>query len=125
MSKIVTIRLPQPIVEFIEKDKLKEDKTVTHVILKLLEEAIELREFKAKPKDPEQERLEALKEECSTKAILRMAGHLGEILRYTFDSDRTKFSGAIDASEVKDRIYENVDKYIEGYLQKSPKWANK
>ena len=121
MSKVVTVRLPQTIIDFVEKIELSEDRTRTQVIIKLLEEAIEIRQFNSGEKDPEDQRMAELKEECMTTTLLKIAGHLSEILRYTFDAEQSKFAGAKSASDVRERIASDVDQYIKGYLKQAPK----
>ncbi len=96
-----------------------EDKTRTQVVLALLDEALRLRDFQKGGVDEKQKALDELKDKCTTEIILQIAGHVGEILRYTFDQDKTKFSKCNSADDAKDNICNSVEQYMKGYLKES------
>lgn len=89
------------------------------MVLSLLEEAIRLRDFQNGEIDEKQKAMNDLKDKCTTEIILQIAGHVGEILRYTFDDKKTKFSKCTSADDAKDNIYHSVDQYMKGYLKES------
>ena len=117
MTTLVALRIPSPLLAEITKIEEQEDKTKTHVILQLLEEAITLRKYKrGESIDKAAERMDELKEKCTTEILLKMAAYIGEIYRYTYKSELSKYKDCQTQEELQHVIESNVENYIKGFL---------
>jgi predicted transcriptional regulator len=120
MSRPLNVRLPNGLMDKLETIEQKEDKSKTHVVITLLEEAIKLREFRAGETEADDaEKLRELQLKCTTEKIMEMHHAIAELVRYTYVKDESKFKDQCSSSrEVLASIKGNVETYIDGVLQK-------
>jgi hypothetical protein len=87
------MRLPNTLLERVGAIEEEEDKSRTNVIIALLEEALNMRDFnKNKSGEELTSELDRLKEKCSLEYILEMKLALGELMRYTYSNDKSHFT---------------------------------
>lgn len=92
MPSLISVRLPNTIIERIEEVEKAEDKNRTTVIINLLEEALNMRDFnKDRTDDETKTELELLQEKCSLDYIVEMKHVLGELARYTYLHEKSHY----------------------------------
>lgn len=116
MPTLVSVRLPNTLIHRISEIEEAEDKNRTSVIITLLEEALNMRDFnKNRVDDGAKTELELLKEKCGLDYILEMKHVLGELARYTYSHEKSSYQ---DETKSANATLSHIAKKVEEKLNK-------
>lgn len=113
MPKSITVKLPLPLLDEIDAVMKKQDKeNRTSVICELLECGLAHSSGTRSDHDP---RFNDLLELCSSKIVLQMNRSLAEVLRHTYDKQKSKYPECKDAESLLKKVSQLAQQTVEEY----------
>lgn len=120
MARPLHVRLPEKLMSKIEKIEQLEDKSKTHIVITLLEEALSMRDFKSGDVDTEKQAFDELQNVCTTTHILSTLKILCDLYRMNYDNAKSKYSGEAEtANEAIDHMMKHVESFVDGRLNRT------
>jgi len=120
LARPLHVRLPEKLMSRIEKIERLEDKSKTHIVITLLEEALSMRDFKSGDVDTEKQAFDELQNVCTTTHILSTLKILCDLYRMNYDNAKSKYSGEAEtANEAIDHMMKHVDSFVDGRLNRA------
>lgn len=119
MARPLHVRLPEKLMSRIENIEKTEDKSKTHIVINLLEEALAMRDFKSGDANPEKQAFDQLQDVCTTTHILSTLKILCDLYRMNYDHTKSKYlEDAKTANEAIDHMMKHVEIFVDGRLNK-------
>ena len=114
--KTISVKLPEPLNQRLEKQMAKEDKDNRNAMLcELLDMALRIREMPEKSEASLNNKLDELIEICTTKLNLQMNRAVGELIRYTYSNEKSKYPDCQNADTLLKKIEQMAQHTVDEY----------